>query len=678
MSKSVYMAHITLDGIHILNNHYTIENFNPISISNSSKMTVAGLNLVCPINSLVEYEWIKDENFDCYCIPMDGNRYSTAHSTLTTMNGSFHKSNPRNFQCPEVVVCSAQGIQSKGDIWGYIDNALGGEINFLPCPAFHCCQSLTDCQSFDTCRNERIGDLCGKCHKEFSMSLFNEYACIPTEQCESYIIWLLILVSGVFIAAIFTYPEKAFKLFDFLERTRKKDNPQANKRTNNMSTKKTDIPNDENNSKRSHKSQENKDENGDANEDLLQSYPDELAYITNERPVESHSALEMAKILSFFYQAVGLLLINNSVTSKGLILTEIISSILSMKLQIPSLEYNACPMVTHNVFILEITKLSILFVPLGAIISLILCILIYKRIKPNQDMKNRNDYEVIDEKVDEFEKPSLSLRLKSAYVQIICFGYTSVTVLILHNIHLITIEDKCVMFLDASIKCSDREDIFIICIFLILFWCLMFPIGLFFGCKWLSCCKITLNCFLLIVTIPPIILILFIKIRRPDMRKKNLNQNQTKSAKYILEIINGPYRMKRNIPRGEPQTGIVWDCFYLLRGFVLSFACVLLSESTDRLVMIWFILLIFLVFHLHVKPFKMARMNQMEILSSVSLLLMSSCCFIMNSHVESTIIFFIMDMFVVLSFIPIIAYIAFILYDVIFIFVFNFIGYLIG
>ena len=340
------------------------------------------------------------------------------------------------------------------------------------------------------------------------------------------------------------------------------------------------------------------------------------------------------------------------------------------------MKYNACPLVTFNVFMMEITKLSSLFVSLAIIISILVCILIYKAGKSKEDVKSRNDYEVIDENVDEFEKPSMSLRLKSAYVQIICFGYTSITVLLLNNINSITIEDKCLMFLDASIKCSDREAIFIVCILLILFWCSPFIIGLFFGCRWLSCCKITLNQFLIILTIPPTVLIFYIKIRKPDIQRR-LNHHQASTSKYILQII-GPYRMKKNAFRGEPQTGIVWDCIYLLRCFVMSLACVLLNESFDRLVMVCVIMLLFLVLHLHVKPFKMVRMNQMEVLSSVSILLMAFLCFIMNSHVKSTIIENVMYMFVVCSFTPIIAYVAFIFYDVILEFVFDFIGNLIG
>ena len=187
-----------LMSFNIINNKYKAESFNPISISDSRGMTIKG-NLECPLNTLVEYESNKNENFNVYCIPMDWDKYSTSKSTLEVdFNKSIIKSIPPMFQCPEMAVCFAGGIKSRGNLWGFVNNASGGEIYFVHCPAFHCCQSITDCQSYDTCRNERTGALCGKCHDGFLMSLFNEYACIPTEQCESHLIWLLILVSGAF------------------------------------------------------------------------------------------------------------------------------------------------------------------------------------------------------------------------------------------------------------------------------------------------------------------------------------------------------------------------------------------------------------------------------------------------------------------------------------------------
>ena len=338
---------------------------------------------------------------------MDWDKYSTSKSTLkVAFNKSIIKSIPPMFQCPEMAVCSAGGIQSRGNLWGYVNNASRGEINFVPCPAFHCCQSSTDCQSYDTCRNERTGALCGKCHDGFSMSLFNEYGCVATDQCENHLIWLLILVSGAFIVAMYTYPEKIFKLFDFLERKKKKRNK--------LKVKEMKIPSDENSQEKSDNYQNlnqnysdeyetpknheqddvdktlnqsypdelayltnEKPKEDDVNERLIQNCPDEFNYLTNEKPKESHSSLEMMKLLMFFYQTVGLLLLNNSVTSRSLILTEILSSLSSIKLQIPSMKYNTCPLVTYNVFMMEIKKLSSLFVSLAIIISILVLSLIH-------------------------------------------------------------------------------------------------------------------------------------------------------------------------------------------------------------------------------------------------------------------------------------------------------------
>ena len=707
--KILNLDSILLNGITIRNSRYKSENFNPILISNSPKLAFKGnCDLQCPINTIVEFE-NKTNNFDYYCIPIDGNKYSTIPAKLTMIDGSsFSKTIPPVFQCPDVAVCSARGIQSKGDHWGHVVNSSSGEIHFLLCPAFHCCRSIKDCESYDTCRNKRTGKLCGSCPDGFTISMFNQYGCIRVGDCDDAIVWLIILLSGAFITVLFTYSEKMFRIFDFLETTKKpnKKNTTVNQQTSqhhdnkpqilgardkdidkleNMADQEIATTGEPNDSAITHDSVEIKNhqiiegiENqslADSNETSCQVYPNELAYITNEKPPTDgnlHSAQGMIKTLLFFYQAVGLLLLNNSVISPSLLPTEIISSVASIKLQAPSMEYDACPFATHNIFIIEIMKISIFFASLVVIFTLITCLSIYKVIRANQDKHNRNDYEIIDEKVDEFEKPSISLRLKSAYVQILCYGYTAVTVLILHNIHHVTIADDCVMFLDASVKCSTRESTILVCALFLLFWCVMFIFALFVGCRWLSHCTITLNQFLILLTVPPLIIVFWIRIRATFIKRK-LNYNKARSAKHLLRIISGPYRLKEGTSRDEPQTRIVWDCIYLSRCFVMSLVCVLPNESLDRLLLVCAVLLFFLVLHLHARPFEMARMYQIESCSSVSLLLMAFSCFIMNSHVESAIILKATDVFIAMSFTPVIAYALFLLHDVILVYVVDYI-----
>ena len=695
---------------------YGPENFNPVSISNSSSLIlVKNFNFQCPINTIVEFDYQKG-NFDYFCIPIKGNQYSALNAKLTMDNNgsSFQKTIPPIFKCPDVAVCSVNGIESKGNHWGRVVN---GEIHFVPCPSFHCCRSIEDCQSYDTCRNRRTGELCGECPDGFAMSIFSQYGCVRVDKCDNDIVWLLMILFGAFVTILFTYPEKMFKLLDFLKTieetkreahngyremrqhhdnkpqmlgARSKDIDGQKSITNNEITSpgepsgsaitrdSEDAGNNQHLEEIDHSNETYCQETDGSNEISCQGYPDELAYITNERPAPNggklHSSQGMIKTLLYFYQTVGLLLLNNSVTSQSLLPTEILSSVFSIKLQVPSMEYDACLFATRNAFVLEVMKLSIFFASLALIIFLITCLSIYKEMRPRRDEHNRNELcEVIDEKVDDFQKPSILLRLKSAYVQVLCYGYTAVTVLIFHNIHYVTIENDSVMFLDASIKCSTRKSIFMVCALLILCWCVMFILALYIGFRWLSRFKITYSQFLVCLTVPPILFVFWIRIRKAYAERK-LRYSEAKCAKYLLKTISGAYRLKEKTLRGEPQTGIVWDCIYLLRCFAMSLACVLPNKSLDRLLLVCAVMLFFLVLHLHAKPFKIARVNQIELCSSVSLILMAFSCFIMNSHVESAIIEEVTNVFIVLSFAPVIAYVAFLLSDLILMIVVNWVA----
>lgn len=335
-------------------------------------------------------------------------------------------------------------------------------------------------------------------------------------------------------------------------------------------------------------------------------------------------------------------------------------------------------------------KTSIFIVAVACVISLIACQAMYQLIRCDhgKEHKRKEYFKVIDDKVEIPSKPPILIRLKGAYVHILCYGYTSLTVLLLHNVHCIRIADESFMFLDASVPCSSRKGIMAFCILMLLCWCLMFVLALFVGCRWLSCCKITVNRFLVMITVPPSCLLFWIRIQRKKKNHKSkedgkLRYDEAKDAKYILRAISEPYRFmkdnqlvlqqRRRGKRVEPSYNevIVWDCVYLLRCFALSLACVLPNESLNRLLWTCTVLLFFLVLQLHVHPYKMARVNQIETYSVVALLLMSFSCFIMNSHVESSIIVAVTNFFVVLSFIPLIAYTVFILIDFIFVYLMN-------
>lgn len=190
--------------------------------------------------------------------------------------------------------------------------------------------------------------------------------------------------------------------------------------------------------------------------------------LTNEPPTEPNkpraSWQGMMVILFYFYPAVGLLLTNNSVSTspKKLILTEMISSFFSVKLQTPSISVDGCLIENTGggMFQVESLKASILFVSLFMLLIALSAGIFYRKLRRANLFSNdnhRNNNETVNPKKNENHrnnhdntdwnqvfadanfKPSFELRIKISYTRLLCYGYTTTTVWLLNYVHCISI-----------------------------------------------------------------------------------------------------------------------------------------------------------------------------------------------------------------------------------------------
>ena len=155
--------------------------------------------------------------------------------------------------------------------------------------------------------------------------------------------------------------------------------------------------------------------------------------IIDEQILDEPSTQGMMKILYHFYQCIGLILLQNPKTFDMLIPVEFLVSIFSFKLQMPSLQWNACPLQTRNIFQIEIVKISVWLIPTLLISIFFLSLVIFKSMKNrNQNAKERI-YQTIDQHTDKFIKRPWSVRLNCLYIQLLNYGHTSLTTS--HNFH---------------------------------------------------------------------------------------------------------------------------------------------------------------------------------------------------------------------------------------------------
>ena len=394
--------------------------------------------------------------------------------------------------------------------------------------------------------------------------------------------------------------------------------------------------------------------------------------LTNESPTEPFKLRSswrgMMVIQFYFYPIVGLLLTNNSVSSNSgkLIPAEIISSFFTIKLQTPSIKFDGCLVEnTRGMFMVEFMKTSVLYMSLVIVLITMLVGFIHRKSitkRNNEAVHPQHDEDHVDKDWDQVLKetdsqPSIELRMKTSYMRLLCYGYTTTTVLLLNYVHCISIGEVSYMFLDASIQCSTNSNTYIASVVLLLLWCIMFIPALYFGCRLLGRYRITVNQFLLLLTVPPLVIGFLILINQRNYELR-LQEKDAFEIRFIFKSICKPYRKKL---MGR-ECG---ECIYLVRSFLLSMACILPNDWQTRLFYSGSILLFFLFLHRQTQPFKMARLNTIESCCVVCLLLMDFLIFIMNSHLKKSVIENATDVFVVLSFTPFIVYILFVVYDVI-------------
>ena len=115
----------------------------------------------------------------CYYINVRCEQCATKTYTLKRGKIIFNKSNDIQCQqCPRGGDCERGLVKAKPNFWGYPTKA---SVVFLQCPPGYCCETQ-DCPFNDSCRDNRIGTLCGQCPEGMSESLFSTQ-CISNVDC---------------------------------------------------------------------------------------------------------------------------------------------------------------------------------------------------------------------------------------------------------------------------------------------------------------------------------------------------------------------------------------------------------------------------------------------------------------------------------------------------------------
>ena len=574
-----------------------------VSISANKLKFLHHVNISCPINYELIYTYNKGGvQFQVLCKKCNSNTYSVSFANIT-WNQTISLFDYRNIactKCPYEAICQKR-IQSKGNYWGYRTES--NIVKFVYCPTSYCCISPSSCLSYNTCYSNRSGILCSKCLWNYSVGLFGHNRCIDSVSCSKFYFWIIYLFLIVFYTLFFMYIQE---IFFFIKRALQK-----------LACRRNMIVNDMN------EFQQDEDNNFlFVNPDEL---PSQLALHDSGDVMEYHGQKYqisgIIKILFFFYQTALIIRINSPTKAHYFFpeFADILLSFFNVKIDINSRYIEICPFRNSDTISVEIIRSGILIIcPFVLFLVAVTC-LVYEQVLsyifPFQKLAvNEPDSRyviTIDDRVPHYAKLPFIVRIKCAYIQLLLIGFASVAVLLFKMINCIDINGEKHLYIEASVICYTKLQK--MCIVIIASWVMPFCISLYISCYLLRNCKITPNQFIFINTFPPSLLIYTLnsKFRQAN---PSLSMYNAMLANAILCVVNQPFK---NV--SGKSFKIQWEPVLILRRLLLIIVNTFLISPFEKLYPIGFLLVLYLIHHMIVQPYKDVSLNIVEGVSLAAL-----------------------------------------------------------
>lgn len=133
-------------------------------------------------------------------------------------------------RCPLGAKCiqGNMNIAAKENFWGYKvpDTRRPALLKFIPCPNDYCQSARPESVTYNSCRGNRTGFLCGECAPGYTESLFSA-ECRRTSECSDYFLWIVIILFSAGMAVYLLTKPPLLRLLgprQFLWFLKKKEN----------------------------------------------------------------------------------------------------------------------------------------------------------------------------------------------------------------------------------------------------------------------------------------------------------------------------------------------------------------------------------------------------------------------------------------------------------------------
>ena len=570
-----------------------------LSIQAENKPFIANVNLSCPVNNNLLHTYrttFEYNSFSALCRSCGSNNYSIVSPSISwnLSKRAFNDPTVTCAPCPFGATCE-QGIKSKGNYWGY--KTKNNYVKFLYCPTLYCCTSLSSCLSYNTCHQNRHNRLCGECIEGYSTGLFGQSQCIENSSCNNHYFWIFYILLIGFYILFFMYLQE---IIVFIKGIIQKIICYHKILSN-------DITECEENFER--------DElvfDDDSNVPFQLITTDSANSM--EHPEKSVKISGFIKIIFFFYQTASIIRINSSTKAQYHFpkIADILLSFLNIRIDISSNHFKVCPIKNNDTISVEIVRSGIVIlctlILLFKILLYPICTNVVSRIRCSQQMtKNKTfprQYSAIDENVPRYGKLPFIARVKAAYIQLLLIGFASLAVLLFKMINCIEILGHKYLYMQATVPCYTVWQIFPMVFIAI--WVAPFWFSIYFSCSLLRTCKITPNEYLFIATFPLSVFFYLLRARLYNGHT-SLFANDAMLAKEFLRVVNEPFR---NI--SGTTIKIQWESVLIFRRLILIVMSTFLISPLDKLYPIGFLLVLYLIHHLIIQPYKELILNLAE------------------------------------------------------------------
>lgn len=619
-----------------------------------------------------------------YCIPCEKGTYSLHSGQEDMENDTLVTKQPKCHFCPTGGKCGVD-IVSNDNFWGYNTS---DEIVFTACPSGYCCSAYNKlCTSYNTCSYNRSGILCGKCEQGFSENLA-AVGCINNRHCPDHWFWAIFVMATLLYVVLIMYfkdiiaaAKRAFKIIPSKSSTLKRRiltsldseysiNSRASQPTftsyvsvvddddfcyyNPDDVDEDDYGTDDNNGYNADDDDDDEDAGRDHNrnrnnEDITEerrSLPSENecreeGYVTVDKiesikekvevgiHVKRHQTVQtkvagIFKVLFFFYQVYNLLRVPKP-SKYGLHWKEFVTSFFNIKLNLGENDFKMCPVKDLTPVGRESVKVSFAVSTFVIIAALYCGWYVYCKCNgsaPTQCSEILNDESVndikdINETVPCLSKIPINLRLKCCLIQMMLLCYAPIASYSFEMLHCVTLwEDSQHLYVDGNVQCYQWWQ-YLIGVFVGL-WIIPFSLALYSGCYLARSCKVTLNEFLLLIIFPPSCI--YFRFRAWKYASKIAQSKEDLIyLRHALLVLDEPFR------RRKTDIGFVtWEAMLIFRRLVLVIIRTFSINPITRLYLMLFPLLLFLVDHIRVKPYKSRFLNWTETISLVLLCFLSA------------------------------------------------------